>query len=169
MFFNFEESQTTDENSRVPTLFLPRGCSGLPPDIHAYLVVPAAVPGQAGPSLEALSAARAAERGGALFVHLLVVPQEPGQPERFPARMTDVLFALRVDAHVVAQSHVVGVGLVAEVAAEVARLVRVLVVEQRAGMFVGAAAQVAGVRPLVRVQVHRGPLHVDVCGAAGGG
>lgn len=42
--------------------------------------------------------------------------------------MADVLLPLRVNAHVVAERHVVGVGLVAEVAPEVARLVGVLVV-----------------------------------------
>lgn len=36
-------------------------------------------------------------------------------------------------------------------------------------MLVGATAQVARVGPLVRVQVHRAPLHADVGGAAGGG
>jgi len=127
------------------------------------------VPGQTGPPLEALPTGGAAEGGGALLVHLLVVSEEPGQPEGFPTCVADVLFALRVDAHVVAQRHVVGVGLVAEVAAEVAGLMGVFVVEQGAGVFVGAAAQVTGVRPLVRVQIHRVPLQADVGGAVGGG
>lgn len=158
------------DHIRVPTLFsLSWGCSGLPPDLHAYLVVPTAVPGQTGPPLETLPAAGAAERGGALLVHLLVVTQEPRQAESFPTRVADVLLALRVNAHVVAQGHVVGVGLVAEVAAEVAGLVGVLVVEQGAGVLVGAAAQVAGIRPLVRVHVHGAPVHADVGRAAGGG
>lgn len=129
--FNFEESQTTDENSRVPTLFsLSRGCSGLPPDLHAYLVVPTAVPGQTGPALETFPAAGAAEGGGTFLVHLLVVAEEAGQPEGFSTGVADVLLALCMDAHVVAQSHVVGVRLVAEVAVEVSGFVSVLVVEK---------------------------------------
>lgn len=100
---------------------------------------------------------------------LLVVSEEPGQPESFPTRVADVLLSLRVDAHVVAQRHVVGVGLVAEVAPEVARLVGVFVVQQGACMFVGTAAQVTGIGSLIRVQVHRASLHADVGGAVGGG
>lgn len=76
---------------------------------------------------------------------LLVVAQEARQSEGFAACVADVLLSLRVNAHVIAQRHVVGVGLVAEIAPEVARLVGVLVVQQRAGMFVGAAAQVTSV------------------------
>lgn len=102
-------------------------------------------------------------------MHLLVVAQKPRQAKGLPAGVTDVFLALCVDAHVVAQCHVVGVGLVTEVAAEVAGLVGVLVVEQGAGVLIGAAAQVAGVRPLVRVQVHRAPIHVDSGRTVGGG
>lgn len=76
---------------------------------------------------------------------LLVVAQEARQSEGFAARVANVLLPLRVNAHVVAQRHVVGVGLVAEVAPEVARLVGVLVIQQGAGMLVGAAAEVTGV------------------------
>ena len=107
------------------------------------------MPGQARPPLEALPAAGAAEAGVALLVDPLVVAEEAGQAEGFATRVADVPLLLGVDAHVVAQSHVVGVGLVAEGAAEVARLVRVLVVEQAAGMLVSAPAQVAGERALV--------------------
>lgn len=127
------------------------------------------MPCQTGPPLETLSAGGAAVGGGALLVDLLVVAQEARQAEGFAAGVADVLLALRVDAHVVAQRHVVGVGLVAEVAAEVARLVGVLVVEQGAGVLVGAGAQVAGVRPLVGVHVHGAALDADAGGAAGGG
>lgn len=157
-------------NSRVPTLVaLSCGCSGLPPAFHAYLVVTAAMPGKARPPLEALPAAGAAEGGGALLVDLLVVAQEPGQPEGFPARVADVLLPLRVDAHVVAQSHVIGVGLVAEVAPEVARLVGVLMVQEGAGMLIGTAAQVAGVWPLVRVQINAPVLHAEAGAVDRGG
>lgn len=52
---------------------------------------------------------------------------------------------LRVDAHVVAQRHVVGVRLVAVGASKGARLVCVLVVQQAAGMFVRAVADVTAV------------------------
>ena len=100
---------------------------------------------------------------------LLVVAEESGQPEGFAARVADVLFPLRVDAHVVAQGHVVCVRLVAEVATEVARLVGVLVVQQGAGMLVGAAAQVTGVGPLVRVKVHTSALQAEVGAVDGGG
>lgn len=127
------------------------------------------MPCQTGPPLETLSTGGAAVGGGAFLVDLLVVAQEARQSEGFAARVADVLLPLRVDAHVVAQRHVVGVGLVAEVAPEVARLVGVLVVEQGAGVLVGAGAQVAGVRPFVRVHVHGAPLDADVGGAAGGG
>ena len=168
--FNFGESQTTDENSRVPTLFaLSCGCSGLPPAFHAYLVVPAAVPSQARSPLETLPTARTTKGGGTLLVDLLVVAEESGQPEGFAARVADVLFPLRVDAHVVAQGHVVCVWLVAEVTTEVAGLVGVLVVQQGAGMLVGAAAQVTGVGPLVRVKVHTSALQAEVGAVDGGG
>lgn len=122
--------RTTDGDSRVPALFsLSRGVSGLPPHFHAYLVLAAAVPGQTGPPLETLPAGGAAVRGGALLVDLLVVAEEAGQAKGLSTGVADVLLPLGVDPHVVAQRHVVGVGLVAEVAPEVARLVRVLVVE----------------------------------------
>lgn len=105
-----------------------------------YLVVPAAVPGQTGAALEALPAAGAAEAGVALLVDPLVVAEEASQTEGLAAGVADVALLLGVDAHVVAQGHVVGVGLVTEGAAEVASLVSVLVVEQAAGMLVGATA-----------------------------
>lgn len=125
------------------------------------------MPSQAGSPLETLPTRRTAERGGALLVDLLVVAEEPGQPESFPTRVADVLLPLRVDAHVVAQRHVVGVGFVAEVAPEVSRLVGVLVVQQGACMLVGTAAQVTGVWSLIGVQVHGASLHADVGGAVG--
>lgn len=53
-------------------------------------------------------------------------------------------FLLRVDPHVVAQCHVVGIGLVTIRAAEVARLVSILVVEQTTSVLVRASAKVAG-------------------------
>lgn len=120
------------------------------------------MPGQTGPPLETLPAAGAGERRGALLMHLLVVTQEPCQPESFPTRVADVFLALRVDAHMVAQGHIIGVGLVAEVAAEVSGFVGVLVVEQGTSVLIGTAAEVAGVRPLIRIHVHRAPLHADV-------
>lgn len=100
---------------------------------------------------------------------LLVVTEEPGQPESFPTRVADVLLSLSVDAHVVAKRHVIGVGFITEVTSEVACLVGVLVVEQGAGVLVSTAAQVAGVGPLIRVQIHRAPLHADAGRAVGGG
>jgi len=101
--FNFGKSQTTDENSRVPTLFaLSCGWSRLPPAFHAYLVVPAAVPSQARSPLETLPTAWATEGRGTLLVDLLVVAEESGQPEGFAACVADVLFPLSVDTHVVA-------------------------------------------------------------------
>lgn len=87
------------------------------------------MPGQTGPPLETLPTGGTAEWSGTLLVDLLVVAEEPGQPEGFPTRVADVLLPLRVDPHVVPQRHVVGVGFVAEVAPEVARLVGVLVVQ----------------------------------------
>lgn len=127
------------------------------------------MPGQTGPPLETLPTGGAAEGGGTLLMDLLVVAEESGQPEGFPTCVADVLLSLCVDAHVVAERHVVGVGLVAEVAPKVACLVGVLVVQQGACMFVGAAAQVTGIGSFIRVQVHRAPLHADVGGAVGGG
>lgn len=124
-----------------------------------YLVVPTAVPRQARPPLEALSAAGAAETGVALLVDLLVVAEEPGQPEGFSAGVADVPLLLCVNAHVITQSHVVGIRLIAEVAPEISRLVGVLVVEQTAGMLVRAATEVAAVGSFVRTQVHS--LHAE--------
>lgn len=60
---------------------------------------------------------------------LLVVAEEAGQAKGFSTGVADVLLPLSVNPHVVPQGHVVGVGLVAEVAPEVARLVCVLVVK----------------------------------------
>lgn len=74
-----------------------------------------------------------------------MVAQEARQSEGFATRVANVLLPLRVNAHVVAQRHIVGVGLVAEVAPEVASLVGVLVVKQGTGVLVGAAAEVTGV------------------------
>lgn len=125
--------------------------------------------GQTGSPLETLPTGGTAKRGSTLLVDLLVVAKEPGKPEGFPTRVADVLLPLGVNAHMVAERHVVGVRLITEVAPEVARLVSVLVVQQGACMFVGAAAEVAGIGSLIRVQVHRAPLHADVGGAVGGG
>lgn len=58
----------------------------------------------------------------------LVVVQDTGEAEGFTARETHVLFPLRVNARMVAQSHGVGERLGAEGAAEVSRLVGVFVV-----------------------------------------
>lgn len=127
------------------------------------------MPGKPRPPLETLPTGGAAEGGGTLLVDLLVVAEEPRQPEGFPTRVADVLLSLRVDAHVVAQRHVVGVGFIAEVAPEVACLVGVLVIQQGAGVLVGTAAQVAGVGPLIRIQVHGTPLQADAGRAVGGG
>lgn len=80
---------------------------------------------------------------------LLVVAQEARQSEGFAARVADMLLPLCVNTHVVAQRHVVGVRLVAEVAPEVTRLMGVLVVQQGAGMLVGTAAQITGIRSFV--------------------
>lgn len=60
------------------------------------------MPGQTGPPLETLPTGGAAERGGTFLMDLLVVAEEPGQPEGFPTRVADVLLPLRVDAHMVA-------------------------------------------------------------------
>lgn len=134
---SLQESRTTDVNSREPALFsLCCACSGVRPALVAYLVVPAAVPGQPRPTLEALPAGGAAKASVALLVDPLVVAEEASQPEGLPAGGADVALLLCVDAHVVAQRHVVGVGLVAVGAAEVTSLVRVLVVEQATGMLV---------------------------------
>lgn len=78
-----------------------------------------------------------------------MVAQESGQSEGFPAGGADVPLLLRVDAHVVAQRHVVGVRLVTVGAAEVSRLVRVLVVQKAAGVLVRAATEVTGERSLL--------------------
>lgn len=60
------------------------------------------MPCQTGSSLEALSTSGAAEGGGSLLVDLLMITEEPGQSESFPAREADVLLPLSVDSHVVA-------------------------------------------------------------------
>lgn len=142
---SLQKSRTTDVNSREPVL-LSCARSGLLHALLAYLVVPAAVPGQPRPTLKALPAGGAAEASVALLVDPLVVPKEAGQPEGLAAGRADVPLLLRVDSHVVAQRHVVGVGFVAIRAVEVAYFVRVLVVEKTASMLVGAAAKVAGER-----------------------
>lgn len=109
----------------------------------------AAVPLEARAALEALAAGGAGEVGGGPAVDPLVVVQDAGQAEGLATRQAHVLLLLRVDARVVAQRHGVGEGLGAEGAAEVARLVGVLVVEQRAGVPVAAAAEIALERPLL--------------------
>lgn len=108
--------------------------------------------------MEALPAGGASEPGVSFLMDPLVVAQEPSQSEGFPAGGADVPLLLRVDAHVVAQRHVVGVGLVTVGAAEVAGLVRVLVVQKAAGVLVRTATEVAGKRSLLafwRSQVTR--------------
>lgn len=78
-----------------------------------------------------------------------MVAQEPSQTEGLAASRADVSLLLSVDAHVVAQRHVVGVGLVTVGAAEVARLVCVLVVQKTASMLIRTATEVTGERPLL--------------------
>lgn len=51
---------------------------------------------------------------------------------------------LRVDSHVIAQGHIVGVRLVTIRAAEVANFVCIFVVQQTASMLVRAATKVTG-------------------------
>lgn len=105
------------------------------------------MPPQAGSALEAPPTRRAAEVTQHPVVNPLVVVKDAGQAEGLAAREAHKLFLLRVDACVVAQSHGVGEGLGAEGAAEVARLVGVFVVQQRASMAVAAATNVASKRP----------------------
>lgn len=66
-----------------------------------------------------------------------------------------MLLEAKVDAQVVLHGQLVGVGVVADGAVVLARLVRVLVVDQAAGVAVAAAALVADVGPRV-VGVVRG-------------
>lgn len=59
------------------------------------------MPGQTGSPLETLPTGGAAKGSSTLLMDLLVVAEEPGQPESFPTSVADVLLPLRVDAHVV--------------------------------------------------------------------
>ena len=63
----------------------------------------------------ALAAGGTVEAVGPVVVDPLVVAEVPGQTEGLPAQVAHVAL-LTVDSHVVAQGHVVGVGLAAEVA-----------------------------------------------------
>lgn len=69
--------------------------------------------------------------------------------EAFAALWTRVLFVGEVGAQVVLHGQLVGVGVAADGAAVLARLVGVPVVDKAAGVAVCAAALVAGERPLV--------------------
>lgn len=128
----------------------------------------------------ALTAGGTVEAVRPVVVYPLMVTEVPRQAEGFSAQVAHVAL-LTVDSHVVAQGHVVGVRFAAEVASEtregwrletndgdtfttpkltgfepsleVSDPVGELVVEQRAGVLVGAGAQVADVRPLVRLHV----------------
>lgn len=62
----------------------------------------------------ALAAGGAVEAVGPVVVDPLVVTEIPGEAESLPAQVAHVAL-LTVDSHVVAQGHVVGVGLAAEV------------------------------------------------------
>lgn len=107
------------------------------------------MPLESGPPLEALLARRTAKVSAGAVVDLLMVAQDAGETEGLPAREAHVFLLLRVDARVVAQRHGVGEGLGAEGAGEVARLVRVLVVEEAAGVAIAALANVAREHPLL--------------------
>ena len=78
----------------------------------------AAVLGQLQHGPVALAAGGTVEAVGPIVVDPLVVAEVPGQAERLPAQVAHVTL-LAVDSHVVAQGHVVGVGLAAKVAPEV--------------------------------------------------
>lgn len=101
-----------------------------------YLVVTAAVPGQPRTPLEALPTGGAAKSGVSLLMDSLVVPKEAGQSESLSTGCADMPLLLRVDTHVVAEGHVVGVRLVTIGAVEVANFVCIFVVEQTASMLV---------------------------------
>lgn len=64
---------------------------------------------------EALAAGGAVEAVGPVVVDPLVVAEVPRQAEGLPTQVTHVAL-LTVDPHVIAQGHVVGVGLAAKVA-----------------------------------------------------
>lgn len=101
-----------------------------------------------------------------------MVLQDAGAAEGLPARLTRVL-PVPVDAGVAAQCSAVGEALGADGAAELARLVRPLVVEQRAGMAVAAGAKVAPKRPLLFLAGGRrllvgGLPASETCPASGG-
>lgn len=66
----------------------------------------------------ALAAGGTVEAVGPVIVDPLVVAEVPGQAEGLPAQVAHVAL-LTVDSHVVAQRHVVGVGLTAKVAPDV--------------------------------------------------
>lgn len=162
------KTRTTDVNSREPVI-LSCARSSLLHALLAYLVVPAAVPGQPRTTLKALPTGGAPEACVALLVDPLVVPKEASQPEGLAAGRADVSLLLCVDSHVVAQCHVVGVGFVTKRTVEVAYFVCVLVVEKTASVLVRAAAKVAGKRAFFtfrRPYVAR--LHANVGAVEGG-
>lgn len=105
------------------------------------------MPPQAGSALEAPPTRGAAEVAQRPVVNPLVVVEYAGEAEGLATREADELLLLRVDARVVAQRHGVGEGLGAEAAAEVAGLMCVFVVQQRAGVAVAAATDVASEWP----------------------
>lgn len=89
-----------------------------------------------------------ADRAGEWFlacVDAAVADELRGHAEGLAALLTLVTLGLRVDAPVVFKRHEVGELLVALGAGEAARLVAVLVVEERAGVAVDAAAVLADV------------------------
>lgn len=96
----------------------------------------------------ALTAGGTVETVGPIIVDPLVITEISSKAEGLPTQVAHVAL-LTVNSHVVAQGHVVGVGLAAKVTPEVSSLVGELVVQQGAGVLVGAAAQIADVRPLV--------------------
>ena len=109
---------------------------------------------QVGPGGEALVALLAGE-GLLLGVDPPVADQLGGDAERLAAVGALVALGLRVDAPVVLQGHEVGELLLARVAEVRARLVAVLVVEQGAGVAVGAAALVAHIVLGAACRTHR--------------
>lgn len=99
---------------------------------------------QVGLAGKALVAQQAGE--GLLFgVDSSVTYELSGHTECFSTLHTLVALGLRVDAPVVLESHQVGELFLADGAEEGARLVAVLVVEERAGMAVSAATVFADV------------------------
>ncbi len=99
---------------------------------------------QVGLAGKALVAQQAGE--GLLFgVDSSVTYELSGHAERLSALQTLVALGLRMDAPVVLERHQVGELFLADGAEEGARLVAVLVVEEGAGVAVGAAAVLADV------------------------